>query len=286
MIKRIIASIFEKIGYKLFSSQYEIFLRDKETVNEYIINNLLKWAKYQDSKRLQKYGYKSFSQNDEDGITEEIFNRIGELNRIFIEFGVQNGLESNTHLLLVKGWRGLWIEAEENYCLEIDSYFNHYIKSGALNVVNEFVTVDNINSIISNAGIEGEIDFLSIDIDGNDIYVLDVISVVRPRLICIEYNATIRPPLSIALPFQADRKWNKTNYFGASLSAINKVCEKKGYSLVGCNLSGINAFFVRNDLLSDHFNENCSPSNHYEPPRYGLRWSSGQKPGSGEWVRI
>ena len=63
-----------------------------------------------DPKRLLRYGYKVYSQCDEDGIIQEIFNRIGSTNRSFVEFGVQNGVECNTTKLLIEGWRGLWLE--------------------------------------------------------------------------------------------------------------------------------------------------------------------------------
>ena len=47
-------------------------------------------------KKLTRYGFKVYSQSDEDGIIEKIFNRLNVKNKNFIEFGVQDGLETNT----------------------------------------------------------------------------------------------------------------------------------------------------------------------------------------------
>ena len=102
----------------------------------------------QEPKALEPYGYKVYSQNDEDGILHEIFKRIGTTNRMFIEFGVQNGLECNSHLLLFYGWKGLWIEGSDEYCEEIHTRFRPVIENGQLQVMNAFVTRENINSLI------------------------------------------------------------------------------------------------------------------------------------------
>lgn len=222
--------------YKLFGSFYGYFISSIEGTNEAlrIIQwedyrlHLLQSSPYNDSNRLEKYGYKVYSQNDEDGIIAEIFNRIGITNKIFVEFGVQNGLESNTHLLLLKDWKGLWIEGSESSCREINVLFNEVINgSHQLIVINEFITKDNINEIIQSANITGEIDLLSIDIDGNDWHIFNEISIVNPRVIVIEYNAKLPPDLEWVMPYNPSRMWDGSDYFGASLKAIEKLAEKK-----------------------------------------------------------
>jgi hypothetical protein len=98
---------------------------------------------------LERYGYKVYSQNDEDGIIAEIFNRIGTSSKTFVEFGVQDGLECNSHFLLHKGWSGLWIEGSEKYCKMIKTNFSEPIASGQLHLVNAFIDRTNINHLIS-----------------------------------------------------------------------------------------------------------------------------------------
>jgi hypothetical protein len=228
----------------------------------------LEKPRYADPKRLLRYGAKVFSQNDEDGIIEEIFKRIGAGKRTFIEFGVETGKECNTVKLLLEGWRGLWIDSDATAITEIRRTLSTYLGSGALNLRQAMVNAENINGLFEQAGMLGEIDLLSIDIDFNDYWVWKAIEVVKPRVVVIEYNATLRPPLSLVVPYSPSGQWDGTNYFGASLEALVKLGKTKGYSVVGCNFSGANAFFVRDDLCGDRFVQPATSEEHYEPPRY------------------
>ena len=140
---------------------------------ERYLRELLSDPKYDDLKRLEKYGYKIYSQHDEDEIIQEIFRQIGPTSRTFVEFGVEDGLENNTLKLLLEGWSGLWIEGNPAAVLKIKQKFFDVLESGRLQVMAAFIDRDNINSLIG-AHFTGEIDLLSIDIDGNDIYVLEI----------------------------------------------------------------------------------------------------------------
>ncbi|MDP6781070.1 MAG: hypothetical protein QGH32_04885 [Alphaproteobacteria bacterium] len=223
-----------------------------------------------DPKHLLAHGYKVYSQTDEDGIIHEIFNRIGVTNRTFVEFGVAGGLENNSLNLLINGWSGLWIEAHDGQAAIITERFAAPIAEGLLKLEHDRVTAENIDRLISGAGINGEIDILSIDIDGNDYHVAKAITCVNPRLVVMEYNAKFRPPTSWVMAYNPDHVWDETDYFGASLQALEKLFTGKGYSLVGCNISGANAFFVRNDLVGDYFHTPFTAENHYEPARYWI----------------
>src|SRR4051794_30133259 len=79
----------------------------------------LEKPRYADPKRLLRYGAKVFSQNEEDGMIQEIFKRIGTGPRTFIEFGVENGVQCNTVKLLLQGWRGLWLESAPEQITEM-----------------------------------------------------------------------------------------------------------------------------------------------------------------------
>lgn len=223
---------------------------------------------------IERYGFKVYSQNDEDGIIEEIFARIGTTNKKFIEFGVQDGVESNGHYLLLKGWSGFWIECDENYYKEITEKFKFVIGSGRLIVAKEFITKDNINKIFIENGQNGEIDLLSIDIDGNDYHIWKAINVVNPRVVVMEYNAKIPPSCEWVMPYCEQHMWDGGDKHGASLLALEKLAQEKGYTLVGTNISGINAFFVRNDCVEQHF---CKRNvrDMYNPPRYYKKFYSG-----------
>lgn len=226
--------------------------------------------RYLESKSLIPFGYKVYSQTDEDGIIREIFNRIGLTNKIFVEFGIGNGLENNTLTLLFNDWQGLWIDASSTSVRKIRKYFDPIIERGQLKVVQSFITRDNINDLISaNTNISSpEIDLLSIDIDGNDYHILEAITCISPRVIVIEYNAKFRPPMLYCMNYNEKHTWEKDDCFGVSLKFLEVNLEKKGYYLVGCNISGVNAFFVRKDLVYDKFLSPFTAENHYEPARY------------------
>jgi hypothetical protein len=231
---------------------------------------LLASERAQDPKRLLRYGFRGYSQNDEDGILQEIFRRIGVVEKTFVEFGVGSGRENNTLYLLFSGWRGLWIEADHSAIVAIRKGLSEYIRGGQLTLLEEFVHKDNIDSLLRRGGFEGEIDVLSIDISGNDYWVWKATSAVNPRVLCVEYNATFRPPASLVMNYRRDYRWDGTNYSGASLKALEELGSQKGYALVGCCLAGVNAFFVRRDLVQDRFCAPFTAENHYEPARHSL----------------
>ena len=244
--------------------------------NNYVMN-LLKEDRYKDEKRLEKFGYKVFSQNDEDGIINEIFNRIGTTNKFFVEFGVQDGLECNSHYLLMQGWSGVFIEGSEDYCNMIKNNFKSPISDNKLTVLNRFISAENINDILSEtrASEINEIDLLSIDIDGNDYHVFNAINVINPRVVIIEYNAKFPPPMKWVMPYNPNHIWDGSDKQGASLEAITNLADSKGYQLVGTNLLGINAFFVRKDLCSNKFAENSSASNLYNTFKFDIKFNVG-----------
>lgn len=248
----------------------------------------LRQPRYQQEKRLTRFGHKVYAQNDEDGIIAEILRRLGDkVPKTFIEFGVESGVECNTLALLAGGWSGLWLEGSEKYVAMIGQNLASYIKDGKLKAAPAFVTRDNVNQLFTQHGMTGEIGLLSIDVDGNDIWIWKAVTAVKPAIVVIEYNSTWAPPLTIAQVDDPAVYWQGTNYFGASLGALEKIGKEKGYNLVGCNFSGANAFFVRADLCGDKFHAPYTAAEHYEPPRYWLRHiKAGHRPGIGPVVTV
>ena len=238
-------------------------------------DHLFSNPKYTASKRLNKHEYQVFSQNGEDGIIHEIFNRIGVTNKYFIEFGVENGLECNSTNLLYKGWSGLWIEGSKDHCRQITEKFSDVIKTNRLKITHAFIDAENIQLLFDDAGAPIEPDLLSIDIDYNDYHIWQAINMHKPRVIVIEYNSVFRPDTHFVVKYNPKRVWDKTSYFGASLLALEKLGEEKGYCLVGCVFTGSNAFFVRKDLVGDLFEAPFTAENHYEPNRDFLYYKAG-----------
>lgn len=227
-------------------------------------------AQHKNPKSLIPHGYKIYSQNDEDGILNEIFKRIGTTNKTFVEFGIGSGLENNTLALIFNGWNGLWIDASSKSIANIKRHFSTIIRDGQLKVENTFITRDNINGIIETHLDRQEIDLLSVDVDGNDFHILHAITCIKPRVIVIEYNAKFRPPISCCMAYTETHTWDWDDCMGASLSFLELQLKKKGYVLVGCNLSGANAFFVQEDLVKDKFMDPYTAETHYQPARFYL----------------
>jgi len=224
--------------------------------------------RHADPKRLLRYGFKIYAQNDEDGIIQEIFRRIGSTSRTFVEFGVESGVECNSVKLLVEGWRGLWIEARSDHADVIGRRFAPFLTGGKLTLLERLVNAENIDALLAQGGMSGEIDLLAIDIDYNDYWVWKAVTAVSPRAVVIEYNASLRPPLSLTVSYDPQRRWDGSNFYGASLEALVRLGREKGYRIVGCSVAGVNAFFVRDDLCGDKFLEPATAAEHYEPPRH------------------
>ncbi|PTB96657.1 hypothetical protein C9994_06370 [Marivirga lumbricoides] len=251
-------------------------------ITEYLNKNLFHNKKYTDSKRITHYHNSVFTQNGEDGIIEEIFERVGVKNKTFIEFGA-HGIKNNSTYLLLKGWSGFWIIGSEKGFSFINKKFKVYIETSSLILAKKWITKYNIESIFKELSVPKEVDFLSIDIDGNDYWVWENIINYNPRVVSIEYNATFPPNISLAMKYNEDHKWQQDSYFGASLLALQKLGEKKGYKLIGCDFAGCNAFFVRKDLSLELFESPFTAENHYEPARYFIRRNPGHPIGIGEY---
>ena len=242
--------------------------------------------RHADSKRLLRYGFKVYSQNDEDGILQEIFGRIGIADRTFIEFGVETGSECNSAKLLLEGWRGLWIEGAPQYIIDMRRSLVGLLDEKRLTLKEAMVTAENVNDLFSQSGFKGQIDLLSVDIDFNDYWIWKAIDIVSPRVVVIEYNPTFPPPMSLVVPYNPTQRWDGSNYGGASLEALVKLGRMKGYRIVGCSMSGVNAFFVREDLCGDHFLSPATAEEHYEPSRYFLAAQSGHPSRLGHYLTV
>jgi hypothetical protein len=200
---------------------------------------------------LRDAEFRVFSQFGEDGIIQYLIQRVPIENEVFVEFGVEDYSESNTRFLLAHdNWRGLVMDgggAHEAFLARTGLDWRHDIQGKTA-----FVDRDNINGLIRSAGIEGDIGLLSVDVDGNDLWVLEAIDVVSPRILVVEYNSNFGPEAAVTVPydprFERDRAHWSHLYWGASLAALDRVARHKGYVLVGGNSAGNNAFWVREDV--------------------------------------
>jgi hypothetical protein len=249
----------------------EHLYRLRSVANGQAVRAILDRPKYDDPKRLNRFEHRAFSQNGEDGILAEIFRRIGTTGKTFVECGAADGFENNTVLLLrYAGWNGLWIDGDPALCARARGHFREEIAAGRLKVREAFITAENIESLLREAGTPTEPDLLSIDIDRNDYYVWRAVTHYRPRVVACEYNGLLPPAIDWVVPYDGAAWWDRTTRYGASLKALERLAGEKGYRLVGCGINGVNAFFVREDLVGDHFAAPYTAENHYEPARHEL----------------
>lgn len=198
-----------------------------------------------------------YSQNGEDGILLHLFSLIGCHDHRFVEFGVGDGVQCNTaNLSLNFGWRGLLMEADSAELQKAQRFYRRMLgPEGQVKIREARVTAENINSLLAQEDIQGELDLLSIDIDGNDYWVWQAISSIQPRIVVIEYNASFGPHRAIVTEYSesfAARSLHHSGFYhGASLAALNKLAGDKGYLLAGCESAGVDAFFVRKDVAGD-----------------------------------
>ena len=202
--------------------------------------------------RLCEVEFKVFSQFGDDGIIQYLIHHLQPVPDSFIEFGVQDYRESNTRFLLLNNnWRGLVIDGREDYIRSIqndDIYWRYTLTAHCA-----FIDRDNIDMLIRDAGFVGEVGLLSIDIDGNDYWIWEELSVVNPVIVIIEYNSIFGPNWAVTIPYDPTFVRHRAHFsgvfWGASLKALALLGERKGYSLIGCNSSGNNAYFVRKDRV-------------------------------------
>jgi len=203
---------------------------------------------------ISAYEFKVFSQSGEDGIIQHLVNSIDIKNKTFVEFGVEDYLESNTRFLALNNyWSGLVIDGSPENIAFIKRdpiYWRCNIKAEC-----SFITKDNINDILERNGIRGEIGLLSVDIDGNDYWVWKAIKNINPCIVIAEYNSFFGAERKVTVPY--DPSFVRTSahyskiYYGASIAALNAVAQERGYKLVATNKAGNNVFFVRADLMGN-----------------------------------
>ena len=191
--------------------------------------------------------FRVLSQNEEDGIVWALFQVVGPTTRTFVEIG--SGVNGGNSGFLAKecGWSGLMVDAGEDRIAHLSQRFDR----SRVRAEAAWVTRETVNDLLARHGLAGEIDLLSIDIDSCDYWVWQALTVASPRVVVIEYNADFGTERAVTVPdapaFDREASGDK-RYYGASLPALVHLGARKGYRLVLVEPTGVNAFFVRNDV--------------------------------------
>lgn len=240
---------------------------------------------------LRDVGFKVYSEFEEDGILVYIFSIIGTTNKRVIEICAGDGVECMAaNLIINHGWEGLLFDGNKQQVEKgIKFYASHPLTSYHPPVFkNTWITKENANSVISENGFIGEIDLLSVDMDGNDYYIMDAIDVVMPRVIICETHNIIPGELALTIPYRSDFKRSNEHpdFMGVSLFGMQKLLRKKGYRLIGSHRHGFNAIFMRDGLGLEYFPEVSICSVHDNPYTRFRRETAWHKVKDLPWVNI
>lgn len=266
MFKRLIAMVSQMLASHLTLARH----LDQIKENQGLILSALNQG--QSTKDIKSYEFKVFSQWGEDGIIQRLTKVVDIKNKTFIEFGVEDFFESNCRFLMSKdNWKGFVIDGSSKNISRLKN--SHFYWKHQLEAACAHVTRDNINELLERSGFDYDLGILSIDIDGMDYFVFEGISSYKPRILVCEFNPVFGATRKITVPYKSDfnrtRAHHSNLYWGASLAAITSLAKDRGYSLVGTNSAGQNAFFVRQDLVNEHLivmtsEEAFTPSNFRE----------------------
>ncbi len=229
-------------------------------INQHQANLRLGKKSYQD---ISQAGFRCYSQFEEDGIILYVLSTIGMTTKKVVEICIGNGEECMaTNLILHHGYQGFLFDGSEHNVEHANRFFNSKKDCllGPPSVRTAWITKDNVNDQLLNIGAQGEVDLLSLDIDGNDYYIWEAISAINPRLCVFETHNIVPGDLSITIPYEEDFNWKSKagadgEFRSVSLLAMKNLSERKGYRLIGAHKAGFNVFFLRNDIAQDIFPE-------------------------------
>ena len=210
--------------------------------------------------RLTAGRFRLLSQNQEDGMLWSLFQQIGTTTKTFVELG-SGATGGNAAMLAGEfGWTGLLVEGDQG---KVEYAGRRFPRAKA---VCAWITPETVNDLLERNGFAGEVDLLSVDVDGVDYWVWQAITVCSARLVMLEYNSMFGADRAVTVPY--DPKFNRRDhrfcYYGASLSAMTQLSATKGYRLVAVEPTGVNAFFLRNDVAPEI--PACDPAHVYRIP--------------------
>ncbi|MCU1366150.1 MAG: hypothetical protein JWN39_1789 [Ilumatobacteraceae bacterium] len=203
---------------------------------------------------LQRAERSFYSQNGEDGVISWLAERLAAPPTM-VEIGASGGVQCNSRWFRQNGWTVAAFDGDPE---------------GSDWVHTAFVTAENVGELLAAEGPPGRIGVTSIDIDGNDLWILlRMPDRFLPDILVMEYNATVGPVSASSVPYRPRRSWDHSNFFGASLTALSVVAAARGFDLVYCESFGVNAFFVRRELMCAGGLLRLTPAQAYRPPKYG-----------------
>ncbi len=197
--------------------------------------------------RLLAHRFRLHSQNEEDGILLALLEAAGVGPRRFVELGCGDNGGNSGMLAAELGFTGLMVDGAESNVAACRLQFPR------ATVEQAWIERDTVEALVTSRGFGGEVDLLSVDLDGNDLYVWDALTSVRPRIAIAEYNSLMGPEASVTIAYDPGFQMRQAQgadggYYGASLTALTRSMARRGMRLVTTDFRGVNAFFVADGL--------------------------------------
>jgi hypothetical protein len=226
------------------------------------INQKMALELYKKSDSMSDKGFRVNSQFEEDGLLLYVFSKIGFTNRKGAEFCCGTGKECVlANFILYHGFYALLVDGDDYNVSEANRYFASHPNMVLVPplVKKYWIKKDNINEILSSNSFAGELDLLSIDLDGVQYHVFKELTVTNARVIVFESNNVLPVDRSITVPYADDfnafgGKYD-SEFRSVSHMATVKLMKSKGYRLIGAHRHGFNLIFLRNDIAPDIFPE-------------------------------
>lgn len=206
--------------------------------------------------------FSGFSQNGEDGIIELLCTQLKHQDKTFLEIGSADGLENNTAWLgVARKYSGIMVEGSQplsDFSKKIMARLNLGVQC-----VNEMITKENAHHLLAQLP-SLEPDVFSIDIDGNDYYITQLLMQkgLRPKIIAVEYNSAFGPEQPLTVSYQqgdAISIHESGLYYGVSIQAWQRYFASQNYRFISVDTRGVNAFFVRPDCFDSAFLDGIKP---------------------------
>jgi hypothetical protein len=251
LLRRLAGSIYEDLEFRL----------NNEAVAQKALSQQYRLLACKDPAllpSLRDVGFRKYSQFEEDGILLYIFSLISPINRTCVDIGAGDGRASNTaNLIINHGWWGHLFDANEQNVKAGQAFFENNKDTFLYppRFTKAWVTAENVNDCIIKSGVSGPIDLLSLDIDGMDYWVWKAVTVIEPQVVVCETHNVIPPDRALTVPYDAGFVLKSEDYLGASLAAMCKLGQEKGYRLIGTHRFGFNAFFMKSGVGEEFFPE-------------------------------
>lgn len=197
---------------------------------------------------------KVYSQWGEDGILDYLCERVGLSKPRVLEIGAGNFSECNSRFLAENRNASIFaVDGRDDLKSSIER--GSLLSKNHIFGFQTWVSPTNVNDIISKAQNSiGKIDIFSLDLDGNDYWILQEAILESVSIVVVEYNPLFGHQRAVSVPrdddFDRKKKHYSWLYYGASLKAFDRLLEQKDFRFIGTNRVGNNAFFVRENLVA------------------------------------